>query len=273
MKTSDILKFFMAAAAALMLASCDDGADDSPYTTKGKTALADPSNIEITVYPKKAVISWDPVTGADQYYYELRNTMHYIVTKGYTTETSVTIGSLSTLTDYSFSVKSIPSADYASSTCASESVSCTFTTADPGLFIWEVTGKISFCYTSDDDGNDIWDDSGRTTTLSCDTSENPDGNYALSGWYGNPGVEIMFTVNDDSTISFLENDSSAFYWADYPNYAYSFYTNSSKTLFSWLYDYYAWFEGDENGGSIEIWGWLASDTTSSANWGGYKVEW
>ncbi len=248
----------LAVAASMTIASCSKFED--PYTTSGKTPLADPSDITVDAKPKKADITWSAVPGAAQYYYEVRKANNFIATKGFTTETSLNLKGLSTLSDYTFYVKAIPGADDAGRVCGSNLVEFQFQTADPGLYIWEKSGKIILAGV----------DSGKTTVVSCDTSENPEGVFTLGGWWGDGGADIVFTVNRESqTFSFIESESSAFYWADYPNRAFSFYTDSGRGTFYWIYDNSTFFkaDSDKDGGELSIWGWLP------AGWSEYKVVW
>lgn len=243
----------MVAAAALSLASCNKFED--PYTTKGKTPLADPSNIVVNADYKQADITWNEVSGADQYYYEVRNASHFVTKKGYITSNSFHLSGLLQLSDYSFSVKAIPSADDASRVAGSQLVTVDFKTDDASAYLWEVKGKVFV-------GGE---DTGRTATLQYEYAS---GIYTLMGWYGYAGYDINFTLSEAGNEWIWREDSPCFYWADYPNNAYCFYDGGKGAGFTWFYTPYTRFEGDKDGGVMGCWGWI-----ENANWTEWTFEW
>lgn len=253
MKTYSIFKFFIVAA-AFCIASCNKFED--PYTTEGKTPLADPANIVVDADYKQANITWDPVQGAARYYYEVRNSSNFIYAKGYTATPSFHLAELIQLSDYSFAIKAIPAADDAASVAGSNLVTVNFKTADASEYLWEKKGAVKV------DGVDT----GRTAILQYEYAS---GLYTLMGWYGYSGKNITFTVDkEDKTWAWDTELSNCFYWADYPNNAYCFYDGGNGAGFTWLYTPYTSFDGDENGGVMSCWGWI-----ENASWSAWSFEW
>lgn len=253
MKTSNIFRFFIVAA-AICVASCNKFED--PYTTKGKTPLADPANITVDADYKQATISWDAVTGAAQYYYEVRNASNFIYVKGFTTTPSLYLSGLIQLSDYSVALKAIPSPDDAGKTAGSNVVTKTFKTADASEYIWEKKGIVKV------DGVDT----GRTATLQY---EYESGLYTIMGWYGYSGKNITFTVDEEAETWLWDTDlSNCFYWADEPNSAYCFYDGGNGAGFTWLYTNATYFKGDKDGGVMNCWGWI-----ENASWSEWSFEW
>lgn len=244
----------MVAAAALSLASCNKFED--PYTTDGKTPLADPSNIVVNADYKQADITWDAVNGAEQYYYEVRNASNFVTKKGFTTSTSFHLAGLMQLTDYSFAVKAIPSADDAGRIAGSSLVKVPFQTGDASAYVWEAKGKVYVGGT----------DTGRTATLQYEYAT---GLYTLMGWYGNAGYDIVFTVNEAGDDWAWDTSlSSCFYWADLPNNAYCFYDGGNGAGYTWFYSPYTSFSGGKDGGVMGCWGWI-----ENATWSQWTFEW
>lgn len=257
MKTSRILKIFMVAAAALSLASCNKFED--PYTTKGKSPLADPSNIKVDADYKQATITWDAVNGADQYYYEVRNASNFVSKKGFTRSNSFYVGGLKQLTDYTFYVKAVPSADDAASVAGSKLVKTEFKTGDASAYIWEKVGKVLV-------GGE---DTGRTATLQYEYAT---GIYTIMGWYGYEGYDIYFTLSDAGDEWIWSEDSPCFWWADYPANAYCFYDGGKGAGYTWIYTPYTSFnggaDGGKSGGYMDVWGWI-----ENATWTSWALEW
>lgn len=243
-----------AAAAAMVLVSCEK--DRAPYTSEGKTPLATPANINVNADYKQATITWDAVPGAAQYYYEIRNASNFVSSKGFITSNSFYLSGLKQLTDYSFYLKAIPSADDASTTAGSEMVIVPFKTEDASAYLWEARGKVFV------GGNDT----GRTATIQYEYAT---GVYTLLGWYGYAGYDMVFNVNEaGNNWVWDETKSPCFYWADTPNNAYSFYDGGNGAGYTWLYTTNTAFSGGKDGGRISCWGWI-----ENANWAEWAVEW
>lgn len=270
MKTSKIFKLFMVAAAAISLASCDKFED--PYTTKGKTPLADPSNITVNADYKQATITWDAVSGADQYYYELRNASNFVSKKGFVKTNSYYAPGLNQLTDYTFYVKAIPSADDAPSVAGSSLVSVPFKTADASAYLWEAKAKVMVGGV----------DTGRTAIVMYEFAT---GQYTIKGWFGYEGYNMVIKLygeGDNTTWCWETTDSAdkpygnpdsetnCFYWADYPANAYCFYDgHSTGAGYTWFYSPYTEFYGcSKESGKLLCWGWINNTT-----WTSWSVEW
>ena len=271
MKTSRILKIFMVAAAALSLASCNKFED--PYTTKGKSFLPDPSNIVVDADYKQATITWDAVPGADQYYYELRNASNFVSAKGYIKTNSFYIGALNQLTNYSFAVKAIPSADEAGKVAGSKLVKTQFQTEDASAYLWEAKAKVMV-------GGE---DTGRTATIMYEFASKQ---YTIKGWFGYEGYNMVIDIfeNEDGETSWCwettdsadkphgnpNSETNCFYWADYPANAYCFYDgHSSGAGYTWFYDPYCEYYGcSKESGKLLCWGWINNTT-----WTSWSIEW
>ena len=114
------LSTLLAAGVSLSFVSCEHETLQKELSTKGKTALSEPTGISYDPEMSSVKVSWNPVENAGQYWYELRNQANYIISGGLTTSTSVNVSGLHHTTTYNFKLKAIPSGTVAKDYCSSE---------------------------------------------------------------------------------------------------------------------------------------------------------
>ena len=184
------------------------------------------------------IISWPAVQNAASYtysYYPIGNESQ-VVSRS-TRSNSVTLTGLST-GDYSFSVTAISNQEAYSN---SEVATITFTRQRQEL--WRVTGTFHSAYYASYNMSADWD---------VEMVHYDDGSYSLLNWmFGGEGYDLIFTVNDDSSIS-LSNTAEpwgsyqtvlyypGYYMYYYPDGAYSSFTGNSTAGSLYIYEYYGY---------------------------------
>ena len=169
-----------AAVMALSLASCTNDEKDL-------TPIAQPANATYTSDFGSITLTWDSVPEAGQYQYIVRNPLSYVVAKGFTTSTSVTVGSLSPATTYKIQIKAIPAGVDAEKYTGSDYFVIEATTAAPKTYdyAWSFPAKIWWNY-----------DSPVHESTKAVFGLTKDGKYVIQSWGGVVGMDLVFTLSD-----------------------------------------------------------------------------
>lgn len=198
-----ILKIFSAvlcAGAVLTLASCNKDEIQEELSTKGKTALDTPSGIAYEAGMSSATISWDAVSNAGQYYYEMRNSANYVASKGTTTSTTVTVNGLTHTSTYTLYLKALPSASDAKKYCASEEATAEITTQTKKVwnYAWSTNATVYF---------DVDKQNYKTSTVFG--QEAGTGKYVVESYSGQDGFDFVFTVDSNGKMT-IDPDSDIY---------------------------------------------------------------
>ena len=244
------------AAALLTFSSCNKQEVELPPLTQ-------PGTLQYESDFGSVSLMWTAVPEAGQYQYIVENSLHYIVAKGFTTATSVTVKSLQPATTYTVRIKAIPKGVDAGTYSASDYLVSEVSTAAPKQydFAWSHPATIYW----------DWDNQVHKSNKAVFGYDKTLKAYVIQAWGGVIGMDVVFTLSDKNEWLINYDESTAYTGGPDGNMAVGlahgiggtsaancrFYTNNTGSTF----------EGNETGGHAEAWMF-----NPDGNWTGYYLD-
>ena len=229
------------------------------------TPLATPGSIDYVADYGSLALTWAPVEDAGQYFWQVENALGYIVAKGTTVKTNVTVGSLQPATTYTVRIKAIPAGVDVATYKASDFYVTEATTAAPKQydFEWSYPATIWWYYDTD-----VYRETKGKTTFGWDKTLQA---YVIQAWAGVMGMDIVFTLSDKGEWLINYAESTAYVSGPDGNSAVGLSHGIGGTAATTC-----WFYTNNTGSSLEIsstggrgYAWMYNP---DSEWTGYCVE-